>query len=108
MTSDFRKPAKIKSSNGDQHRNHVQLMMKYLKVNDFKNFLCCKTCAAKVLKYSTSEVTKSNQNKFTQGALDSLNSSCPRNMEQFGNGGKKCAHSFEVPITFLELFQSKF
>ena len=20
------------------------------------------------------------------------------------NGGKKCAHSFEVPITFLELF----
>ena len=65
MTSDFRKPAKIKSSNGDQHRNHVQLMMKYLKVNDFKNFLCCKTCAAKVLKYSTSEVTKSNQNKFT-------------------------------------------
>ena len=52
MTSDFRKPAKIKSSNGDQHRNHVQLMMKYLKVNDFKNFLCCKTFAAKVLKYS--------------------------------------------------------
>ena len=67
MTSDFRKPAKIKSSNGDQHRSH---MMKYLKVNDFKNFLCCKTFAAKVLKYS--EVTKSNQNKFTQGALDSL------------------------------------
>ena len=33
-----------------------------------------------------------------------LNSSSPRNMEQFGNGGKKCAHTFEVPITFLELF----
>ena len=33
-----------------------------------------------------------------------LNSSCPRNIEQFGNGGKKCAHILEVPITFLELF----
>ena len=29
-----------------------------------------------------------------------LNSSSPRNMEQFGNGGKKCTHIFEVPITF--------
>ena len=30
-----------------------------------------------------------------------FNSSTPRNMKQFGNGGKKCAHNFEVPITFL-------
>ena len=28
-------------------------------------------------------------------------SNTPRNMKQFGNGGKKCAHNFEVPITFL-------
>ena len=36
-----------------------------------------------------------------------INSSCSRNLKHFGNpknGGKKCAHSFEVPITFLELF----
>ena len=33
-----------------------------------------------------------------------FNSNTPRNMEQFGHGGKKCAHNFEVPITFLELF----
>ena len=40
-----------------------------------------------------------------------FNSSCSRNLIHFGNpknGGKKCGQSFEVPITFLELFQSKF
>ena len=34
----------------------------------------------------------------------SLNSSCPRNLRHFGNGQKKCAHIFQVPITFLELY----
>ena len=36
-----------------------------------------------------------------------INSSCSRNLKHFGNpknGGKKCVHSFEVPIIFLELF----
>ena len=33
-----------------------------------------------------------------------INSSCPRNLRHFGNGQKKCAHIFQVPITFLELY----
>ena len=49
MTSDFRKPATIKSSNGDQLIN-TEIM--YNLWNTLKNFLCCKTFAAKVLKYS--------------------------------------------------------
>ena len=30
-----------------------------------------------------------------------LNSSCPRNLRHFGNGQKKCAHIYEVLVTFL-------
>ena len=47
---------------------------------------------------------KNESRKNPNSLRGNLNGSCPRNMEQFGNGGKKCAHSFEVPITFLELF----
>ena len=54
----------------------------------------------KPLRFEAKEMVRSLQ-------VITINSSCSRNLKHFGNpknGGKKCAHSFEVPITFLELF----
>ena len=37
-----------------------------------------------------------------------FNSNTPRNMEQFGHGGKQCAHNFEVPSLFYNYFSLNF